>query len=155
MAKLSTDTAYYKEYQTLWAGQRKAPVSELLPKSCTNAVEPASAKPAGKGAAGARAPPPEPRGAEKAKLLIEQLMQEASREAAAAKGRAGMDSVTTKCTSLQKTCPSSAKPRLPKALLDCVVSTDVYALFLPRVCVSGCFLMHMYVCTRSCRIWLA
>lgn len=96
LSKLSTDTAARKDYQKLWAEQRRFAVSELLPGSSVYAQQQAAATkaaPAGKGAApakgaakGAAAPKavidPVVSGAQKAKSIIESLLSEASRDAA-------------------------------------------------------------------------
>ncbi|KAG2483805.1 hypothetical protein HYH03_017328 [Edaphochlamys debaryana] len=86
ITKLATDAAFRKEYHALWAAQRRYAVSELLPESSSvpKEAKPDASKPGakgGKGDKGAKAPPPKPQGAEKARLLIEQLMAEASAEA--------------------------------------------------------------------------
>ncbi|PNH03498.1 hypothetical protein TSOC_010449 [Tetrabaena socialis] len=91
VARLGSDAPFRDEYYHLWALQRKYAVSELLPDS-TAVVKEARAEAGGKfakggkagdvrGGGGARPPPPKPQGAEKARLLIEQLMAEASVEA--------------------------------------------------------------------------
>ena len=86
VGKIASDFTFRKEYYSLWASQRRYAVSELLPDSTTVVKEPRAGdagKPGAKGGKpdkGAKAPPPKPQGAEKAKLLIEQLMAEASAE---------------------------------------------------------------------------
>ncbi|KAG2433500.1 hypothetical protein HYH02_012618 [Chlamydomonas schloesseri] len=86
VGKIAADFTFRKEYYSLWASQRRYAVSELLPDSTTVVKEPRAGdvgKPGAKGGKpekGAKAPPPKPQGAEKAKLLIEQLMAEASAE---------------------------------------------------------------------------
>jgi len=91
ISKLVDDTKYRKEYQHLWAQQRRFVVSELLPESSVQAQQASTSKAApgkgGKGAAGAkpgaaRAAPPVPRGKEKAASLIESIMAQATREVA-------------------------------------------------------------------------
>ncbi|KAJ9527342.1 hypothetical protein QJQ45_025615 [Haematococcus lacustris] len=89
---LTSDSTARKEYEQLWAEQRKYMVSVVLPGSSLSAQAEAKAAQkaaaAGKGAAARQAPAP-PRGAEKAKSIIESLMAEASREAAVARLRNG------------------------------------------------------------------
>ncbi|KAG1668087.1 hypothetical protein FOA52_010497 [Chlamydomonas sp. UWO 241] len=94
LSRLSGDTAFRSEYQQMWAEQRRFPVSDLLPESCTSSEPAASAGAKGargaapKGAAAADKPKPVARGAEKAKDLIASIMAQASAAAAAVK--AGM-----------------------------------------------------------------
>lgn len=84
VTKIASDVTYRKEYYSLWAQQRKYAVSDLLPDSTTVVKEQKTteqAKTRGSAAAqGPQKPPPKPQGAEKARLLIEQLMAEAQQE---------------------------------------------------------------------------
>jgi hypothetical protein len=97
-AKLVGDASLRQEYTSLWTEQRRYMVSELLPGSSLIAQQEAKAAagkaPAGKGAAGkggaAAKAPPVPRGAEKAKSIIDSIMAEASREAKARAGAAAV-----------------------------------------------------------------
>lgn len=94
IAKLSSDTTYRKEYQHLWAQQRRYAVSDLLPESSVAAQQAAASKPAAKGApgkggkaSGPKPPPPKPNGKEKAASIIESLMAQASKEVEALQSR--------------------------------------------------------------------
>lgn len=78
--RLGTDIKFRTAYQKLWAGQRKVAVSELLPESSTEGSA-AAAKGGRAGGADGDKPRAVANGAEKAKLLIASLMQQASQEA--------------------------------------------------------------------------
>lgn len=118
-AKLASDSTFCKEYHSLWAQQRRYPISDLLPSSSTTAREPkadaggkgAAGGKGGKGAKGAAAPPPKPQGAEKAKLLIEQLMAQAQAEASRiTSGRRAVDDAAEESAESEPDEPAAPEP---------------------------------------------
>ncbi len=118
-AKLAGDSSFRNEYHSLWAQQRRYPISDLLPSSSTTAREPkadaggkgAAGGKGGKGAKGAAAPPPKPQGAEKAKLLIEQLMAQAQAEASRiTSGRRAMDDAAEDSAESEPEEPAAPEP---------------------------------------------
>eukprot|EP00798_Chlamydomonas_sp_ICE-L_P014324 gene14324-20309_t len=80
MSILASDKAYRVTYEKLWSEQRRTPVAEILPGSCATASTSKSKGPEG--------PRPVAQGAEKAKLLIADLLMQASKEVAVRKEEA-------------------------------------------------------------------
>lgn len=171
MAKLAADYPYRKEYQQLWAQQRRFLVSELLPDSSVHAAQQgADARGArnGKGAAGgkaggaARAAPPVPRGKEKAASLIESIMAQASREVASmAAGRPRQDDSddaddevevpVKKVEAPKAAAPAPAKPAQPaKPVADAsAAAANVFQRFKVGGDLCFMFLLLLVRCTSS------